>query len=67
VTEKDFHGPRPAAQWDSIPAPELARLRRIKDTAWDALVAYDECEGVADEKMDAAMDELRDALRDDLR
>ena len=33
MTEQEFHGPRPATQWDSVPVPELARLRRIEAVA----------------------------------
>ena len=33
MTEREFHGPRPAAQFDSVPVPELARLRRIEGAA----------------------------------
>ena len=42
MTEKEFYGPRPTAQWDSVPAPELARLRRIEAAVAIVLAAYDD-------------------------
>jgi hypothetical protein len=58
MKEQDFHGPRPAAQWDSIPAAELVRLRRIEVAARRALAAYDneDDEAAVHEAMDALMD-----------
>ena len=41
MTEDEFHGPRPAAQFDSVPVPELARLRRIERAAEAVCMAYD--------------------------
>ena len=60
MTEKDFHGPRPTAQWDSIPAPELARLRRIEVAARAAVTAYDDEDD--ESNVQEAMEALQDAL-----
>jgi len=35
----DLHSPRAASQWDSVPVPELARLRRIAEAAQEAVTA----------------------------
>jgi hypothetical protein len=64
MTEPDFRGPKPAAQWDSVPAPELARLRRIESAAEAVVTAYDDSEDGNEAKLDElgkAMDELRNA------
>jgi hypothetical protein len=66
MKEAQFRGPSPAANLVQVDARELERLRRIKDAAWAVLVAYDECEGIAGDIMDAKIHELREAIRDDL-
>jgi hypothetical protein len=62
VTDKDFHGPRPTAQWDSVPAPELARLRRIEAAAEDVCDAYDAVDEIDAPALLEAVEALRDAV-----
>jgi hypothetical protein len=62
MTEDEHRGPRLAAQWDSIPAPELARLRRIEAVAEAMLEVYDESSSKLEEPLEEAVEALRDAV-----
>ena len=68
MTEAEFRGPSPAANWVQVDARELQRLRRIKDAAWDMMTALIEAKvKVANPDLLAAIDELHEAIADDLR
>jgi hypothetical protein len=60
VTEKDFHGPSPAANLVQVDARELERLRQVEGAARAAVTAYD------DDDDEAAVREAMEALQDAL-
>ena len=60
MTEREFHGPRPAAQFDSVPVHELARLRRIEAVARKLLATFEP--NVPPDKVWPALKALREAI-----
>ena len=62
MDEATWRGPSPAAQWDSIPAPELARLRRIEAAAEALCVEYDAANEIDETALIEAVEALRDAV-----
>ena len=60
MIEEEHRGPRPAAQFDSVPVPELARLRRIESAARKLLATFEP--NVPPDKVWPVLQALREAI-----